>query len=225
VKFVKTSSISKPVDYLRQTISGHLNAGENVLWLCAGGSVAKIAANLSHKFTGNNIDKLYVSLTDERFVRAGDADSNWQQMVSSGFKIPDAKLYPVLDNSTLQETTDKYDRQLKKLFLLADYKIALFGMGADGHIAALFPNFPQLREDKLYAVSLNNSPKPPPNRITMTFEAIKNLDEAVIFAAGDEKLPALEKLQQQASAEELPAQFLKKLPKLTIFNDRIGEEI
>jgi 6-phosphogluconolactonase len=96
-------------------------------------------------------------------------------------------------------------------------------MGEDGHIAALFPGSAQLKEHNKYAVNLNNSPKPPKERITMTFEAIKNLSEAIIFTKGSNKLPAIDKLKQNLNINEQPAQFLKNLSKLTLFNDQIGD--
>ena len=45
----------------------------------------------------------------------------------------------------------------------------MLGVGPDGHIASLFPGFPQLDVDDQIAVAVTDSPKPPPERISLTF--------------------------------------------------------
>jgi 6-phosphogluconolactonase len=226
--FYKTSSLAPAADYLANNISVHLRKGERVLWLVSGGSAIKVAVAASTKLnnTNPNLEKLAISLTDERYVPAGHHDSNWQQLLDAGFSADGATLYPLLNQASDQiNTANYYDKLLRDKIHEADYRIGLFGMGPDGHIAALFPHFPELNEDQDYAVSLNNSPKPPPNRMTMTIPAIKKLDEAVLFTQGEEKRPQLEKLGQRISINEQPAQALKLASKLTIFNDQIGEEV
>ena len=42
----------------------------------------------------------------------------------------------------------------------------MLGIGPDGHIASLFPGFPQLDVDDAIAVGVTDSPKPPPERVT-----------------------------------------------------------
>jgi 6-phosphogluconolactonase len=225
MQFYKITDTDTVANYIAKNISAQLKRNNKVLWLIAGGSVTKIAASICNKLPGSNLNNLSVTLTDERFVALNDPESNWQQLDNSGFKLKRAELYPVLNSTNIEQSTKNYDELLKRLLKSAEYKIALFGMGADGHIAALFPDFAQLHETEKYALSFSNSPKPPAQRITMTFAAIEELDEAVLFAAGDEKRPAIEKLNQDISIDEQPAQFLKKLPKLTIFNDRIGDTL
>jgi 6-phosphogluconolactonase/glucosamine-6-phosphate isomerase/deaminase len=51
------------------------------------------------------------------------------------------------------------------------------------------------------------------------------LDEAVLYAVGEAKKPVLKKLNEAISLSEQPAQFLKTLPKLTVYNDQIGEDL
>jgi 6-phosphogluconolactonase len=225
MQFYKSTDTDVMSIYIAKIISAQLSNNKKVLWLIAGGSVTKIAASVCGKLQDRNLANLSVTLTDERFVPQNDPDSNWRQLEKSGFMLNGAKLYPVLNGSDIEESTKNYDDSLKQLLGNTTYKIALFGMGADGHIAALFPGFAQLHETKKYALSFNNSPKPPAQRMTMTPTAIEKLDEAVLFAVGDEKKSAIDKLTQNVSPDEQPAQILKKLPKVTIFNDQIGDTL
>jgi 6-phosphogluconolactonase len=225
VKFYKISSLQPAADYLARTISSHLGKGEKVLWLVTGGSSIEVAVQTSRQLTSQELSNLYVTLTDERYVPLDDPESNWKQLLDAGFSLPGAQLLPVLKNEEMQATTKRYADLLQKVLSEANFKIAMFGIGPDGHIAALFPDSPEIEESNTFATSLNNSPKPPPLRMTITAPAIKKLDEAVIIATGAEKKQALEKLEQDLTPNEQPAQLLKTLPKLTVYNDQIGEEI
>jgi 6-phosphogluconolactonase len=223
VKLYKITSVVPVAAYLIETITKHLQKGQKVLWLVTGGSAIGVAALVSQKLNGADLANLSVTLTDERFVPPNSSDSNWKQLQDAGFSLPKGRLFPILNNEEMDQTTQHYADILQKVLDEADYKIGLFGMGPDGHVAALFPGFPQVEKEQLYATSLNNSPKPPPQRLTMTIPAIKELDEAIIFACGKEKKSALEKLNQSLDPYEQPAQILKTLPKLTVYNDQIGE--
>jgi 6-phosphogluconolactonase/glucosamine-6-phosphate isomerase/deaminase len=224
MQFYKTSSSGPAINYLAEQLRQHISKGEKVLWLATGGSAIEVAVQAGGKLKEVNLANLSVTLADERFVPEGSKDSNWQQLLNAGFNLPGAQLLSVLRGEDINKTTEYYGQTIRSALEDAQYKIGLFGMGPDGHIAALFPHFPQINEHKLYAVSLNNSPKPPPLRMTLTVPAIERLDEAVIYCKGIEKKEALENLGKDLSITEQPAQILKMLPKLTIFNDQIGEE-
>ena len=49
----------------------------------------------------------------------------------------------------------------------------MLGVGPDGHVASLFPGHPALDVDDRVAVGVTDSPKPPPERITLTFAALE----------------------------------------------------
>jgi len=225
VQFKKIKLSETAENYLVQVIIEHLDKDETVTWLVAGGSVVSVAVKASYKLASQNLSRLFVTLTDERYVPAKNPDSNWQQLLDAGWHLPGANLFPILKNEDIENTTSQYDRILHKVLDGPGYKIGLFGIGPDGHIAALFPHSPQLEEEKLYAVYLDNSPKPPSKRLTMTLSAIQKLDEAIIFAMGPGKKPAIQNLTKDLPIDLQPAQVLKKLPKLTIFNNQIGEAL
>jgi 6-phosphogluconolactonase len=66
------------------------------------------------------------------------------------------------------------------------FDILLLGMGPDGHVASLFPGHEGLAATGA-TVGVHHSPKPPPERVSLTFDAIRAAREVWVVAAGAEK--------------------------------------
>lgn len=218
--FKKLEGTQPVVDHIASVLREHLGKGEKVTWLVCGGSSIDIAAGVSQALFGTDISKLTVTLTDERYGAVGHKDSNWLQLEQAGFRLEKALTIPVLTNKDLGQTVSDFGVTLDTSLHSADYKIALFGMGADGHIAGILPDSTAVLADG-YATGYET---PDFTRLTMTFEAIKLLDEAVLYVRGDNKLKALKNLQQPLTLQHQPAQIIKRLPNVTVYNDQIGEE-
>ena len=69
--------------------------------------------------------------------------------------------------------------------------LALLGVGADGHVASLFPGHPALDETERYVVAVRDAPKPPAERLTVTLPVLAAARAICIAAFGPEKAPVL----------------------------------
>jgi len=81
------------------------------------------------------------------------------------------------------------------------FDVVMLGVGPDGHVASLFPGFPQLDVDDAIAVPVTGSPKPPPERISLTFPALNRTRVVWFVVSGEAKSEAV---ARALSADERP---------------------
>jgi 6-phosphogluconolactonase len=72
--------------------------------------------------------------------------------------------------------------------------LLILGIGADGHVASLFPKRAELKEKGMDWLLVKKAPKPPPIRATLPPDAIRAASALWLVARGEEKRTALEKL-------------------------------
>lgn len=217
--FRKVDSGEPVAQYIAEEINVKLSSGQKVLWLIPGGSAIEIVIKVT-KFLNTELKNLTVSLTDERYGPTGHQDSNWQQLLSNGFALAGANLYPVLVNKSLEETTSDFDKFLEQQLQVNDFKVGLFGMGADGHTSGILPGSTAVSSNR-FADSYTG---PDYTRITTTPKAIAMLNEAIVFATGESKHLALDNLSNDLPSKVQPAQILKQVPRLIVYNDYKGDK-
>jgi 6-phosphogluconolactonase len=86
-----------------------------------------------------------------------------------------------------------------------DFDIVMLGVGPDGHIASLFPGFPQLDVDDRIAVAVTGSPKPPPERISLTLGALNRARSVWFLVSGQAKADAVASALGGADVHQTPA--------------------
>jgi len=155
---------------------------------------------------------------DERFLPDGDADRNETQARAAlldalGPALPDGNVHAVPAPSaavpTPEVAAEAYAAELARYAddgaTVPAFDVLLLGMGPDGHVASLFPGHPALGVSGHATVGVHGSPKPPPLRVSLTFDAIRAAREVWIVAAGAEKSAAVASALSNASVTTTPA--------------------
>lgn len=160
--------------------------------------------------------RVALAFVDERRVAAADPDSNYGAARRAGLfdrGEPAAVLRLILDDETVSDALARVESTFADVFDGA-LDVVLLGLGADGHIASLFPGAPSPRGVVGFVA---DAPKPPPERLTLSRAALTTARATVIVAGGADKRRALERLA--ASDPALPA---VGLPGLVVVTDRDG---
>jgi 6-phosphogluconolactonase len=71
------------------------------------------------------------------------------------------------------------------------FDVNLLGIGPDGHTASLFPGNPALEVTGRSVVGVRDAPKPPPDRVSLTFEVLRAARDSVLLASGASKSTAV----------------------------------
>jgi 6-phosphogluconolactonase/glucosamine-6-phosphate isomerase/deaminase len=210
-----TNKVDDCAEFIARSILNELGQGKNVLFFVTGGSSIAVCVKVSEILREHPHQNLTVMLTDERYGPVGHNDSNWYKLIETGFSLLDAKLTPILTGEDHMTTTKKFAEALSQELKNADYKIGLFGVGADGHTAGILPETVAVNSQD-FACGYNTDTF---SRITMTPVAIEKLDEAVAWIQGEAKWQVLDGLKNEISLMKQPAQILKTIPLLIIFTD------
>ena len=223
MKYLLTTGWEDGVAALTECLVGKLAAKEQVLWLVSGGSNIPASVSIIKNISLELRQNLKIMLIDERYGPVGHADSNFAQLLRSGFAGENAPLLPVLyAGLSLEQTVQRYEETVKAAFAEATYAVAQLGMGEDGHIAGILPNSPAAHELTALVSGYESGDL---TRITLTFPAVRQLSSAYVFAFGTTKHQALGALMhQRLSLTAQPAQVLKELPQVYLYNDQLGEQ-
>ncbi len=223
MKFIRTEGTAELEAALVKKLNEALATGKKVLWLVPGGSNIPAAARIMSALQLSDPTKLTITMTDERYGDIGHKDSNQVQLKEAGFDTKGATFIPYLSGVSLNETVRHIDGLLKEAFSQAEIIIGFFGMGADGHIAGILPHSLPAEDKEVWVVGYD---APNFQRITLTPFALSHLHSAFVGAFGGEKLATLATLKNgDLPIVEQPAQLIKKLPEVYVFNDQIGDTI
>lgn len=149
----------------------------------------------SADFTG-----LHIWFSDERFDTS-DSPLRNSKPVRDGLKNSSITVHEVKSTDcglSVVEAAASYAAELREI----EMDICILGLGADGHVASLFPNRwdPQV---KARAIAITDSPKPPAERVSFSMDYINASSQVWIIAVGETK--ALAVTQALEGDRDIPA--------------------
>lgn len=151
---------------------------------------------------------------DERFVPSGDPDRNDEQvreifLEKLPFDPARVHRFPATDGLDGADAAAAAARYADELLVAGEgevpaFDVLMLGVGGEGHVASIFPDSEAGRSLRT-VVAVHDSPKPPPNRLSLTFPTIASADEVWLVVAGKDKAEAVAKAVAGASPAEIPA--------------------
>lgn len=143
--------------------------------------------------------KWHLFIGDERCLDNNDPERNSvmiKQSLLDKINFPEENFHPINAQLGPEKGAGEY-AELISTFLPFD--LILLGIGEDGHTASLFPDHQHDESQLTHAVY--NSPKAPPERVTLSKKTISQSAEVIILVTGKNKQSAVQQWQQ---GEPLP---------------------
>jgi 6-phosphogluconolactonase len=136
---------------------------------------------------------------DERCVPPNDAESNFRaahELLFAPLRINDAQIHRIHGEDSPEIAAQKATMDIchiapKNSGGQPVLDLIFLGMGEDGHVASLFPGKMEGKMPADIFCAVNNSPKPPPNRVTLSYAAIAAAKNVWVLASGAGKETAL----------------------------------
>jgi 6-phosphogluconolactonase len=162
---------------------------------------------------------------DERAVPADDPESSYgtaKRMLLDplGANAPNAFRMDTAMPS-LATAAMKYDTLLGRELESRAMDLALLGVGEDGHICALFPGHRALMADDLRVVAVEDAPRPPLRRLSLSLSFILRTKKIWLIAIGPRKLPVLHAALSRTQRTTPLDLLLHQAKDVTVFTDQV----
>ena len=205
-------------DRLVEAITSAIAArGQALIVLTGGGTGIGLLEHVRAHEDPVDWSKVHLFWGDERFVPADDDERNEKQAreaLIDHIDIPAGNVHAMAASDG--EFGDDLDAAAADYAtVVADaiesgsdantFDVHLLGMGGEGHINSLFPHSPATLETERLVVGVENSPKPPPRRITLTLPAVQRSREVWLVVSGKAKADAVAAAIGGATPADVPA--------------------
>lgn len=146
---------------------------------------------------------------DERVVPFDSPDSTYgiyKSALIGTVPLNESQFVKINPDLSAEEAAKDYIQKIAVYFQpdsIPRFHLLLLGMGPDGHTCSLFPNHRLLEETSVWVAPINDSPKPPPSRITLTFPVVNNAEYCAFAVCGQGKAEMVKKILKDK--EPLPA--------------------
>ena len=145
---------------------------------------------------------------DDRCVPADHEWSNYglaKRTLLDRIAVQPAAVHRIRGELGAERAADEYDEELEGVTL----DLVLLGMGADGHIASLYPHAPGLAEGARRAIPAEAKLEPLVDRVTMTIPVLEAAALVVFLVAGAERAEAVRRAFAEPPSEATPASLVR----------------
>ena len=199
----------------------------------SGGRIAKTffaAMVRATQTAGVSLAALHFFWADERCVPPDDPESNFglaHRWLLAPLGVPEANIHRIHGELPGEHAAVEAEAELRR-FVSADNEgqpvldLVLLGMGEDGHVASLFPNEREsaARGTASY-LAVNDAPKPPPQRVTLSYGPLRAARRVWVLASGQGKEKALRDSLAESGDTPL-ARVIRSRTQTRLFTDIPG---
>lgn len=161
---------------------------------------------------------------DERFVPADSSERNARQARAAFLdEVGATRVHEIPSSDDVDSAEDaaaSYASTVRSTGS-GDFDVLMLGVGPDGHVASLFPGHPGVDATDEIAIAVHDSPKPPPDRVSLTFEALNRAQAVWFLVTGEAKADAVRRaLADDGTVAETPARGVRGTAETVWFLDK-----
>ena len=177
------------------------------LALSGGNTPRTVHAQLARLGADLAWNRVQITFGDERCVPPEHADSNFRmarETLLDVVPIPAGNVFRIRGEIDPTTAAQEYEDKLAAVAARFGepryvHDLVLLGLGEDGHTASLFPGSPALDETVRNVIPATG-PKPPPQRITMTFPLLNAARHVTFLVTGADKHALVEEITSGSTA-------------------------
>ncbi len=200
-------------------------------------SVALSGGRVTQKFFADAVElaktrktsfnQVHFFWADERCVPPTDAESNFKmanELLFAPLKIAENQIHRLRGEISPAEAVKIAEAELRQIVTAEKngqpvLDLILLGMGEDGHVASLFPGATQqILDTTAPFLVIENSPKPPPTRISLSYASIAAAKTIWVLASGNGKAAALHESLDSKGKNPL-ARVIQAHSQIKIYSD------
>jgi len=152
---------------------------------------------------------------DERCVPPDDERSNFAMAKAAlldRLERQPAAIHRMHGELGSEAGADEYAHELDGV---GPFDLVLLGLGPDGHVASLFPNFPTLDVTDRTVVGSDAGHDPFVDRITLTLPRLCDTRELLFLVAGEDKADAVARALADTPSQETPGSLARSAAGVT----------
>ncbi|KOC63226.1 6-phosphogluconolactonase [Habropoda laboriosa] len=167
----------------------------------SGGSLVQLLAQTLPNIT-TDWSRWYFFFCDERIVPFDSSDStygDYKTKLIGKVPVTEEQFIKINPDLSAEDAAKDYIKKMSVFFppdRVPCFDVLLLGLGPDGHTCSLFPGHKLLNEASLWVCPINDSPKPPPSRITFTLPVINNAKKCIFVITGSSKAEIVKRILQ-----------------------------
>jgi 6-phosphogluconolactonase len=163
--------------------------------------------------------RVHVWWVDERAVAPTHPDSNYRGARELWLATVSAQEHRMQGELPVHQAVQAYEAELSRALGPAPLDVALLGVGPDGHVASLFPGHALLGERERRVLAVEDAPKPPPQRLTLSLPVIASAREVWVVMTGAAKAPVAREAFTQPKSQLPLARVVRAAKMVRLFLD------
>lgn len=168
------------------------------------------------------LQKLHWWWGDERFVPGDSAERNERQAreaLLDHLNIPADNIHGLPASDVGLDLGEAAVVGTTELAQAEPFALTFLGVGPDAHVASLFPEHPGTRMSQHGVIAVEGSPKPPPQRLSLTFSALNASERVWLLVAGEDKAEAVAAAMGEFDPEHAPVSGIQGKQETLLFAD------